>query len=97
MNHSQDQVHEGTKTLQELADEVERERMERGRSRIDTEDHLNEEESFKHTGSSNESAYSGDHVDEVVAGDPVPVTDDDAVAPNATLYGRIHQQDGPTH
>ncbi len=96
MNNSEEQVHQGTKTLQELADEVERERMERGRSRIDTEDHLNEEELFKDTGSSNESAYSGDHVEDVVAGDPVPVTDDDAAAPNATVYGRIHQQNGPT-
>lgn len=80
MNNSPDEVHEGTKTLQELADEVERERMERGRSRIDTEEHHNDEEPS----------------DSTVTGDPVPVTDDDAASPNATVFGRVHQQNSPT-
>lgn len=96
MDTSEQNVHEGTKTLQELADEVERERQERGRSRIDTET-PDAAELFKGTGASNRSAYSGDEVQDQVAGDPVPVTDDDAPSPNAALFGQIQQQNGPTH
>jgi hypothetical protein len=80
MNNSSDEVHEGTKTLQELADEVERERQQRGRSRLDTEDHPKDE------------AASGDDV----SGDPVPVADQDVDSPNATVYGRIQQQNSPS-
>jgi len=35
MTDSTDQIHEGTKSLQELADEIERERQTRGHSPLD--------------------------------------------------------------
>lgn len=77
MNTSEHEMHQATKNLQELADEVERERKQRGHTPFD------------------EVVEPHGDAEGKISGDEVQVADDDAPSPNATVFGRVQQQNSP--
>lgn len=81
MNKSEKEIHEGTQHLQQLAEEVERERAERGHTAFDVREKPEDESPEGHN----------------LTGDDVPQNDPVQATPNASQYERIHYQNSPSN